>query len=242
MCGMSPISIVFEDEDLVAINKPAGLVVHPDGRTEGDTLMDWVRQQYPNMVGVGESMWLQNGTSIDRPGVVHRLDRDTSGILLLAKNQNTFTYLKVQFQQRLIEKLYHAFVWGELKLAQGTIDKPIGRSRKDFRLWSATASAGGHLRPAVTRYTLLAMHQGFSYLALEPKTGRTHQLRVHLKAIGHPIVSDTRYAPQKPPALGFERHALHAQSLSFTHPQGSRMVLEAPLPEDFLYALRQFSL
>jgi 23S rRNA pseudouridine1911/1915/1917 synthase len=237
---MQPITVLFEDEDVLVLNKPAGIVVHPDGRTEGGTITDWVRIERPGMVGVGESMRLQNGTVIDRPGVVHRLDRDTSGILLLTKTQSAFLHIKSQFQQHRVEKMYHAFVWGEIKTMQGTIDRPIGRSRRDFRLWSATSSAGGQLRPAVTRYTVLATYDGFSYLALEPKTGRTHQLRVHLKAIGHPVVSDVRYAPQKPLALGFERHALHAQSLAFTHPSGAHMVLEAPLPNDFLGARQLF--
>jgi 23S rRNA pseudouridine1911/1915/1917 synthase len=181
-------------------------------------------------------MRLQNGTVIDRPGVVHRLDRDTSGVLVLAKTQEAFLFLKTQFQNRTIEKEYRAFVWGVVREPHGTIDLPIGRSRKDFRLWSAGKDAGGLLRPAVTRFTTLATNDTHSYLSLAPKTGRTHQIRVHLKALGHPIVCDARYAPHKLPSLGFSRLALHAYALTLTHPQGARMVFEAPLPPDFEHA------
>lgn len=231
---MNDVEVIYEDEDVLAVNKPSGLAVHEDGRTEEKTLTDWVREKRPSMVGIGEEMTLQNGTVIDRPGIVHRIDRDTSGILLLAKTQEAFLFLKEQFKKREIKKLYHAFVWGELTELTGTIDKPIGRSRKDFRLWSATSTAGGKLREAITRWTRLQCNKTFSYLALEPKTGRTHQLRVHLKAIGHPIVGDSRYAPKKGTALGFTRLALHARAISFTHPNGTFMELEAPLPDDFI--------
>jgi len=146
---MNEPDVLFEDDDILVVNKPPGLAVHEDGRTEERTLTDWVRAQYPHVVGVGEEMTLQNGKVIDRPGIVHRLDRNTSGVLLLAKNQTTFLFLKEQFKNREIKKLYHAFVWGEIREPHGTIDKPIGRSRKDFRLWSAGPSAGGRLREAV---------------------------------------------------------------------------------------------
>lgn len=238
-------NIIYEDAELLVVNKPAGLAVHEDGRSDQPTLCDWIRTERPGMVGVGEPMRLQTGAVIDRPGIVHRLDRDTSGVLVLAKTQEAFLFLKNQFKDRQIEKHYRAIVWGILKEPHGTIDKPIGRSRKDFRLWSATQTAGGKLREAITRYSLLACGTvsepdtynlppttSFSYLDLEPKTGRTHQLRVHLQAIGHPIVCDTRYAPQKPPVLGMTRLALHAYTITLPHPNGTLMVFEAPLPED----------
>jgi 23S rRNA pseudouridine1911/1915/1917 synthase len=232
--------IIFEDDDILCVNKPSGLAVHEDGRSTDPTLTDWVRETRPYMVGVGEEMVLQNGTVLDRPGIVHRLDRDTSGALVLAKNQTSFLFLKDQFKNRKVQKTYNAFVWGELKEPAGTINKTIGRSRKDFRLWSASSTAGGKLREAVTRWTRLGYANGFSYLSLEPKTGRTHQIRVHLKAIGHPVVCDTRYAPSKGKALGFERLALHAHVLSCTHPNGTELVLEAGYPQDFKNALALF--
>lgn len=237
---MPPISILYEDDQLLVVNKPAGLMVHADGRSDEPTLVDWVREARPELVGVGEEMHLQSGEVIDRPGVVHRLDRDTSGVLVLAKTQDAFMHLKTQFQNRETQKLYHAFVWGELQEPTGTVDRPIGRSRKDFRLWSATQSAGGKMREAITRWTLLGKKDGFSYLALEPKTGRTHQIRVHMKAVGHPVVCDERYAPNKECALGFERLALHARALTFTHPNGTRLEIEAPFPEDFIHARTLF--
>ena len=232
-------TILFEDDDVLVVNKPAGLAVHEDGHTNGPFLTDWVREIRPGLVGVGESMVLQNGTTIDRPGIVHRLDRDTSGVLVLSKNQPAFEHLKAQFQSRDIEKQYLAFVWGEVQQPVGTIDRPIGRSRNDFRKWTTGPAAGGTMRAATTRWTRLAVGNGCSYLSVEPKTGRTHQIRVHLHAIGHPVVGDTRYAPKKGTALGFTRLALHAQSLSLTHPNGTRMTFEAPLPEDFEYALKE---
>ncbi len=233
-------TVVYEDGDILAVNKPAGLAVHEDGRSDETVLTDWVRENHPSMIGVGEEMCLQNGEVIDRPGVVHRLDKDTSGILVLAKNQDTFLFLKDQFKNRETQKTYHAFVYGEVKDLTGTIDKPIGRSKKDFRLWT-THVPKGKVREAITRFTRLGVGEGFSYMAFEPKTGRTHQIRVHAKAIGHPVVADERYAPKKDPILGFTRLALHARAISFTHPNGTYMSLEAPLPEDFVFAEKQLN-
>jgi 23S rRNA pseudouridine1911/1915/1917 synthase len=232
--------IIYEDDSVLVVNKPAGLAVHEDGRSTSPVLTDWIRKEYPSIVGVGEEMELQNGEVIDRPGIVHRLDKDTSGVLLIAKDQETFLFLKDQFKNRKIEKLYHAFVWGEVKELTGTIDKPIGRSKKDFRLWTAGKGQKGKVREAITRYTRLGTNKIFSYLALEPKTGRTHQIRVHMKAIGHPVVNDERYAPEKGTGLGFTRLALHARMLSVTHPNGTRLTLEAPLPDDFIEAVLEF--
>ena len=232
------IDIIYEDKELLAVNKPAGVAVHEDGRTKEWVLTDWVRENRPEVVGVGEEMRLQNGTVIDRPGIVHRLDRDTSGVLLIAKTQNTFLFLKNQFKNRETSKLYHAFLYGEIKDVTGTIDKPIGRSRKDFRLWT-THVTKGKVREAVTRFTRLGAKNGFSYVAVEPKTGRTHQIRVHMKAVGHPVVCDKRYAPKKDCALGLNRLALHAKEISFTHPNGTKMSLEALLPDDFINAKKR---
>ncbi len=232
------IPILFEDDHLLALNKPAGVTVHEDGHTDGWTVCDWVREHRPDMVSVGEPMRLQNGIVIDRPGIVHRLDRETSGVLVLAKTQESFLFLKEQFKNRTIEKHYRAFVWGEVTAPNGTIDRPIGRSRRDFRRWSAGPDASGTMRAATTRFTVLAKGKGFSYLDLEPKTGRTHQIRVHLKAVGHPMVCDSRYAALKPPALGFTRLALHAHLLILSNVQGVRLAIEAPFPEDFNVAMQ----
>lgn len=230
------IALLFEDDDVVAINKPAGLVVHEDGRTIEPTVVDWIRATHPSIIGVGEPMHLQNGNVIERPGIVHRLDRDTSGALLIAKNQEAFLFLKQQFQNHEIEKRYHAFVYGNFKELTATIDKPIGRSAGDFRRWSSGKGTRLHTRPAITRYTVLLQNKEAAYLDLSPKTGRTHQIRVHLQTIGHPVVCDSRYAPNKPPILGFKRLALHAALLSLTLPSGGPLTIEAPEPEDFVHA------
>lgn len=233
------IQIIYEDEVLLVVNKPAGIPVHEDGRETMYTLVDWVRETRPEMEEVGETMVLQNGKEIHRPGVVHRLDMDTSGVLVLAKTQDAFAYIKEQFKNRNTEKEYRAFVWGEIQEVTGTVDKPIGRSQKDFRLWTTHVPKGKKVREAVTRWMVRGTKNGFSYLSLMPKTGRTHQIRVHMKAIGHPVVGDTRYAPDKKHALGFTRHALHAFAITLSHPNGATMVFEAPLPEDFLNAQKE---
>ncbi len=236
------ISILYEDKDVLVVNKPAGLVVHADGRTEEPTLVDWILENYPNIKDVGEPTKLSNGEIIVRPGIVHRLDRDTSGVLVVAKKQPAFLFLKQQFQDRTLQKTYRAFVYGEPKQEEGIIDRPIARSRKDFRLWSAQRGAKGVEREAITEYKVLARHKGFSFFELKPKTGRTHQIRVHLKAINHPVVCDKLYAPKQKPALGFTRLALHSLSIEFTLPSGKPIKVEAPYPEDFKKALKTFGL
>lgn len=242
------IPIIYEDENIVAINKPVGLVVHSarptseerrDGKTKEKTLVDWIMEKYPKIEDVGEPLVLSSGEIIKRPGIVHRLDRETSGVLVVVKNQEAFLFLKKQFQDRETQKSYRAFVYGEVKNDKGVIDRPIGRSSSDFRKWSAQRGARGKMREAITEYKVLARKGGFSYLELNPKTGRTHQLRVHLKAINYPIVCDNLYAPKQECALGFSRLALHAYSLELNLPDGKRIKLEADLPEDFQKAVSQ---
>lgn len=239
------INIIYEDENIVAVNKPAGLVVHPDGKTIEPTLVDWVIKNYPKLEDVGEPLVLNSGEIIKRPGIVHRLDRETSGILLIAKNQETFLFLKEQFQNREIQKSYRAFVYGEVKNDEGEIDRPIGRSSKDFRMWSAQRGARGKMREALTEYKVLKKGNGFSFVEVNPKTGRTHQIRVHFKAINYPIVADSLYGPKKNVLslashnLGFERLALHSFSIEFKLLNGKELKLEAGLPEDFLNALKK---
>lgn len=245
------IEILYEDKDVLAVNKPAGLVVHADGRTEEKTLADWILENYPKIKDVGEPTKLANGDLIIRPGIVHRIDRDTSGVLIIAKNQKTFLFLKDQFKEREVEKSYRAFVYGEVKGEEGIIDRPITRSRKDFRLWSAQRGGQGEGREAITEYKVLGRisasqakskgETGFSLLELHPKTGRTHQIRVHLKAINHPVVNDPLYAPKRETAFGFKRLALHAYSIKFSLPSGKQLLVEAPYPEDFEKAFAQFN-
>ncbi len=231
------IEIIYEDEHLVAVNKPSGLIVHSDGRTKEPTLADWVVSNYPEAENVGEPIKLSNGEEIQKHGIVHRLDRDTSGVIVIAKNQETFLHLKEQFQDRTIEKTYRAIVHGKVKEQEGVIDIPIGKSKRDFRQWLASLKARGKLREAKTEYKVLAQNPEYSYVEVYPKTGRTHQIRVHFKAIGHPLVCDKLYAPKREcmPELG--RLGLHAWRLTLRGQGGEILTLEAPLPEDMEKAL-----
>lgn len=234
------IPILFESADIMVINKPAGLMVHGDGKTEKPTLVDWILKERPDIAGVGE---VQAG--VERPGIVHRLDEDTSGALIIAKTMEAFEHLKKQFQERKTQKEYHAFVWGHFKEGAGVVDEPIGRSSGDFRRWQAGRGIRGEVREAVTRWQAVQQfedEQGerFSFMHLFPKTGRTHQLRVHMKYLQRPIVADELYAPTKPAALGFQRLALHARKISFFDLSGGEVTVEAPYPEDFAQALAKY--
>ena len=216
------LSILYEDADIVAVDKPAGLVTHSDGRTEEETAEEWFKKKYPSV-------------TIERP-YVHRLDRDTSGVLVFAKNEAAHEFLRAAFTDREVAKTYLALVYGVPKEKKGVIDFAIGRSRKDFRLRSAQPKAKGRLREAITRYEVVGEREGagekYALLRLSPETGRTHQLRVHLKAIHHPIVGDQLYAPNRPTAFSLSRLALHAASIDLPLPSGSRVTIESPLPSD----------
>ena len=246
------IEILYEDNDLLVINKPAGLAVHGDGKSAESTLADWILGKYPQTRDIGEFSEKLQATSYKlqtapMPGIVHRLDVGTSGVLIVAKNQPTYLWLKKQFQNRKVNKVYNAFVWGEMKDDRGIIDKPIGRSKSDFRQRSAERGKKGKIRDAVTHFVVKkrarligGQNTGFSFLEVRPKTGRTHQIRVHLKAIGYPVVGDSLYAPKRPLALGFNRLALHAFSIEFENSTHKKISVTAPLPEDFQDALKNF--
>lgn len=230
------IPVIYEDEHMLVVNKPAGLVVHADGKTNEPTLVDWILERYPEIQGVGEPLTPADGIAIERPGIVHRLDRDTSGVLVIAKDQPTFLFFKRQFKDREIKKAYRAFVYGTIKEDSGRIDMAIGRSKSDFRKWIAHPNARGTQRSAVTNFEVLARGKDATYLEAYPKTGRTHQIRVHLKAVHHPVVCDSLYAAGKESLLGFTRTALHALRLTIRLPQGEERTFEAVLPDDFLRA------
>lgn len=245
------IRILYEDSDCVVIDKPAGLMVHPDGRSKGPFLTDWVVEKYPQAKEVGEPMTTPEGDTFDRPGIVHRLDKETSGALAVAKTAEGYRSLKQQFHDRLVSKKYLAFVWGDMREEFGTINRPIGRSGKDFRKWSAGRGKRGEERDAETYWTKIGTGQAevsssrqsdklekFTLVEAQPKTGRTHQIRVHFLAIQHPVVSDSLYASSKPKALGFERTALHANIIEFTDVEGEKVKVEAPVPQDFLEGAR----
>ncbi len=258
MSILDEIKILYEDDNILVINKPAGLAVHADGRTKEETLADWVLAHYPEMKDVGErarpsnelritnddsisnSKFEMQNSNVLRPGIVHRIDRDTSGALIMAKSQKAFEFLKSQFKNRSVRKEYHAFVYGNIDENFGTIDKPIGRSRSDFRKWSAETGARGELRDALTYFEVIKRGKDATFIRVLPKTGRTHQIRVHFKAIHHPIVADALYAPKKDKLLGFQRVALHAYSLEFKDLSGKTVVVTAPYPADFLHAMEEF--
>jgi len=235
---LAPI-VLYEDPDVVVINKPAGLMVHPDGKTKEGTLVNWIDKKYPEMDGVGEPLILADDTIIERPGIVHRLDRDTSGVLILARSPRAHELLKEQFMDRGAHKIYRAFAYGSIAQERGTIDRPIGKSRTDFRQWSASRNPRGLMRDARTDFRVIVRSPLATYLELFPLTGRTHQIRVHLKAIQHPVIADALYANGRPSLLGFKRLALHALSLRLVLPSGKEATFEAPLPQEFIEAEKE---
>lgn len=247
--------ILLETNEYLVINKPAGLSVHGDGKVSVPTVADWILETYPELKSIGESMEL-SGIQVFRPGIVHRLDKDTTGCLLIAKTQEVFDHFKKQFQEHTMQKTYHCFVYGAIKADSGVIDEPIGRSRGDVRRWTTGGSARGTIRDALTEYTVLSrlgVEDGkgstevgaYSFVECRPKTGRTHQIRVHMKSINYPIVSDMLYAEKRiertngyfEANLGFERLALHAQKIIFSDLSGKKIEVTAPYPTDFEHAL-----
>lgn len=225
--------ILYEDKNILAIDKPSGIAVHSDGRSNDQTVVDWVIKNYPKIKNVGE---LEADT--DRSGVVHRLDKETSGVLLIAKNQKAHAFLKNLFQERKIKKIYHTIVNGFIKNDFGRIDKPIGRSPSDFRRRLSGRGAKGELKEAVTEYKVLNRFEDetgnkFTYLEVKPKTGRTHQIRVHMKFLNHPVVADTLYNPGAPYPPGLKRLALHAKSIEFENLNGDYLKIESSLPTEF---------
>lgn len=230
--------IIYEDHNFMALNKPAGMLVHGDkkhgtGNTKQKTIVDWLLENYPEVKGVGDN-------PEERPGIVHRLDKDTSGVLIVPKNQAFFGYLKGLFQKHEVKKTYLALVWGEI-LNKGVINAPIGlkpgtvkRSVINKNL-PAGRQALKMVKEAITEYRHLKSfskdNEKFTLLELIPKTGRTHQLRIHLTTIHHPIVGDSLYGPKKNP-WNLERQFLHAKSIEFASASGKRIKLEAELPEE----------
>lgn len=230
------IKILYEDNSVVVVDKPSGISVHADGRSNEKTIVDWFLEKYPKSKDVGESLG-----EIARPGIVHRLDRETSGVLILCKTQEAHAFIKSQFQNHEIEKTYIALVYGDLKKESGVIDEPIGRSPADFRRRLAGRGARGEMREAKTEFKKLKTVEieGVKYTLVEvyPKTGRTHQIRVHMKYLSYPVVCDKLYAPGNVCPQTFGRLMLHAKSVVFTAPDGEKIKSESPLPENFSQVL-----
>lgn len=237
-------TILMETDSIVVLNKPAGLVVHGDGKVQEPTLADWILSRYPETKNVGEPLVVSHGKeerTILRPGIVHRLDRETTGVIVVAKTQEAFLHLKEQFQKRTTKKEYIAIVWNRFKEQTGVVDAPIGRSKTDIRKWATGRGARGLLREAVTEYQIIKeLKEGdevFSVIRLFPKTGRTHQIRVHMASISHPLVGDMLYAPGRPYALGIGRVALHARAITFLDIVGNICYVEAPFPDDLAHSV-----
>lgn len=220
-----PLDVLYEDDDVAVINKPAGLVVHPaPGHPEG-TLVNALLAHFPD---------LSDPDQPKRPGIVHRLDKDTSGVIIVAKHPGARRFLQRQFREREVEKTYLALVRGIPDATRGKIEAPIGRDPDHRqRLWVVPEG-----RPAVTEFELRETFSQFSVLIVTPITGRTHQIRVHLAAIDHPVVNDTQYGYRRgAPELPAQRQCLHAWKLRITVPAGERMTFEAPLPDDMAATL-----
>lgn len=225
--------VIADTAAFLVLSKPAGMAMHPVGRSTYPTVTEWISTTYPQILGIGEDE--------KRPGMVHRLDKDTSGLVLIAKTNRSFKALKSLFQERAMEKTYKALVYGNLREATGTVDLPIGRVKGGEKraVPAGKRAFGGELRPAQTEYSLDTRYTGYDFLSVKPKTGRTHQIRVHLSALGHPIVGDRlyrfkehRFDPLKPPF-----QLLHAEVLKFSL-SGRTYRYEAPLPDYFRDALK----
>ncbi len=225
-----PLNIIFEDEYLIALNKPAGIVVHPAPGHPTGTLVNALLHHCEDLPGIG---------GVERPGIVHRLDKDTSGLVLVAKTEAAHKNLAAQFKKREIRKEYLAIVKGNVKKDEGSIHAAIGRHRVYRKKMDTRASNG---REASTEYQVMHRCKGWSYLKLWPKTGRTHQIRVHLASIHHPVIGDQLYGG-KSAEFKMPRQALHAHKLELKHPiTGSNLSFLAPLPQDmeiFLQSHRQ---
>jgi 23S rRNA pseudouridine1911/1915/1917 synthase len=224
-----PLAILHEDEHLLAIDKPAGMVVHPAPGARQGTVVNAVLHRLGALGGVGAG---------ERPGIVHRLDKDTSGVLLVARTARALEALARQFRTRTIEKRYVALVHGTMRGESGVVDAPVGRDPRERKRMSVRSR---RQRAAVTRWRVRERFPGATLLSVAPETGRTHQIRVHLASIGHPIVADALYGGRRRGAVGATaavlaacpRQALHAARIAFVHPgTGEPMALEAALPAD----------
>ncbi len=226
-----PLSIVYEDDSLLVVNKPKGMVVHPaPGHYTGTLVNALLFHCKSSLSGIG---------GVIRPGIVHRIDKDTSGLLIVAKNDVVHQNLAVQIKEHSFTRIYEAVVYGAMKDDEGTVDKPIGRHPQDRKKMAVTQV---HSREAVTHYQVLTRYEGFSHLRLQLETGRTHQIRVHMASIGHPLAGDPLYGPKKV-IRELNGQCLHAKVIGFVHPiTGKHLEFDSELPDyftSFLKTLRQ---
>lgn len=216
-----PLDILYQDADVVIVNKQSGMVVHPAAGNESGTLVNALLYHVHDLSGIGGEM---------RPGIVHRLDKDTSGLILIAKNDAAHAALSEQFKQRTMEKHYCAVAHGSFSKEEGLIDAPIGRHPIDRKKMAVVQNG----KPSRTEWHVLEHLKGATCLDVHLLTGRTHQIRVHMLSIGHPLLGDRIYAPNLKTSVRIPRLMLHAYSLAFTHPTtGERLTFCAPLPAAF---------
>lgn len=222
-----PLDVVYEDDDVIVVNKPSGLVVHPAPGHSGGTLVNALLFHCgASLSGVGGAL---------RPGIVHRIDRDTSGLIIAAKNDYAHQFLSAQLADHTLARTYECIVVGNLREDSGTVDAPIARDSRDRKRMAVVP--GG--RRAVTHWTVLARYPGYTHVQCRLETGRTHQIRVHMAYLGHPILGDTVYGAKKP-VPGLTGQCLHAVGLQFIHPRTKELVsLSCPLPGEFTAALRK---
>ncbi len=223
-----PLDVVYEDEDVIVVNKPAGLVVHPaPGHPDGTLVNALLYHCGSSLSGIGGEL---------RPGIVHRIDRDTSGLIIAAKNDAAHQALSAQLQDHTLARTYEAVVVGNLREDRGTVDAPIGRHHTDRKKMAVTDRGG---RAAVTHWEVLERFQGFTHVRCRLETGRTHQIRVHMAHLGHPICGDTVYGARKP-VPGLTGQCLHAVGLRFIHPRtGEAVELSCPLSDAFTALLEK---
>ena len=222
-----PLDVVYEDQDVIVVNKPKGLVVHPaPGHPDGTLVNALMYHCGDSLSGIGGEL---------RPGIVHRIDRDTSGLIIAAKNDFAHQGLAAQLQDHTLARVYECIVVGNLRADSGTVDAPIGRHPADRKKQAVVANG----RSAVTHWTVLERYQGFTHVQCRLETGRTHQIRVHMAHINHPILGDTVYGNKKP-VNGLQGQCLHAVGLRFIHPRtGEAVELRCSLPEEFENQLRK---
>jgi len=215
-----PLDILFADKDVAVIHKPSGLLVHPGAGRRFGTLVNALLYHFPEVRGVGPE---------DRLGIVHRLDRETSGVMVTARSLKAYNELRRQFKSREVKKIYVALLWGHMPEREGTIDWPIGRHPRHGQKFSIETRKP---RVAITDYTVLRRYADFDFVEVRPHTGRTHQIRVHMAAGGHPVAGDRVYGPKKP-KREIPRLFLHARKIGFRHPETEEwMEFEAPLPAE----------
>ena len=221
-----PLDIVYEDGEMLVVDKPAGLTAHPAPGHRDDTLANAVLAHCPDLEGIGGAM---------RPGIVHRLDRDTSGLVVVAKNERSHAALSAQFKERRVTKVYQALVHGALQPSEAVVEAPIGRHPRDRKRMAVVASG----RDARTEYRVVANFRGYTHAEVRPTTGRTHQVRVHMASIGHPLAGDATYGRPHPM---LRRHFLHASMLGFEHPSsGEPIELKSELPPELRAFLESLS-